>query len=161
MNIIGQMSYGNNLFSFDKVDESSLGRNRLSEFLRFRFQHSQCVICLCERPLFNESVRELIRPKSSVLSRIVDVQHDDFSLSFSETKGRFENEVIDLLSDCFYFFQHPAFVFLKNEADIASCKTFCKKNSYWGKITDNYDCCFVYKAVEDDVVWYKVSCIES
>lgn len=150
-------SHGHHLFSFDKIDESSIGKNRLFEFLNSLMQISEAVVCLCERPLLNESVKELIRHKSFALSQVQGVEYDDFELSFIYAESGNDNDVINLLSDCFYFFEHPAFIFLNNKADIVACKNFLGGRANWKDITDNIKSCFVFKSVEDDVVWYGVS----
>lgn len=157
MSMIEHKSHGHHLFSFDEVDESSIGKNRLSEFLSSLVQASEAVVCLCERPLLNESVKELIRHKNLASSLLQGVEYDDFELSFTYTESGNSNDVVNLLSDCFYFFEHPAFIFLNNESDVVACKAFCDREKKWTDITDNIKCCFVFKSVEDEVVWYRVS----
>ena len=160
MNVIGHKSYGHHLFSFNGVDESSKGRRRLSEFLRRQIQISEGVVCLCKRPLLNQSVKELIQDKGAVFSKFEDIRYDDFELSFSDAKSCSDNEIISLLADCFYFFEQPVFVFLNSDTDIVDCRKFYRENKDWKGITDNFESCFIFKSVEDDVVWYGVSPVQ-
>ncbi|WP_444909210.1 hypothetical protein [Microbulbifer sp. TRSA005] len=157
MHMIEQKSHGHYLFSFNEVDESLKGKNKLSEFLNSLMRISEAVVCLCERPLFNKGVETLVKDSGFGLLQIQSLKFDDFELSFTYEKSGKDDGVINFLSDCFYFFEHPAFIFLVDKADIVACKEFCGIEKDWKYITDNINSCFVFKSVEDDVVWYKLS----
>ncbi len=157
MSIVVKKSHGQCLFSFDGIDESRMGKARLTEFFQSLIEISEYVVCSCERPLWNESVEALVKSNHSAISQLQDVRYDDFELSFSYSKDYNQEVIISLLSKCFYFFEHPTFIFLRSKSDAMGCKKFCGENYDWGGIVDNFKCCFVFKSVEEDVVWYKTS----
>lgn len=154
---MGRISHGESLFSFDGVDASRKGNDLLTRFFESLIENSKCVVCLSERPLLNESVKSLVNNNGSVISQLQDVKYDDFELSFSYRKGLNKKLIIKFLSDCFQFFEHPAFIFLSRESDVEGCRKFCSESKNWKGVIDSFESCFAFKSVEDDVLWYKVS----
>lgn len=157
MSIPGEKNHGHHLFSIKEVGESATGKNRLSDFFNLVIKNSESVVCLCERPLLNEGVKALISSKNIIFSGVQGVQYDDFELFFNSGGNCSNSEFVSLLLNCFYFFEHLSFVFLKNESDLLACKEFCLNDKNWRSITDVFECCFVFKSVEEDVVWYRIS----
>jgi hypothetical protein len=157
MVFIDKKIHANNVISWQGFNDDEDGRDGLRGILYPMCRSSAVVITNCERPLLNVNTSELFKQNGKLFDGLQKLNFDSFSLRFCSAQNDSCALVSDRLVECFYFFQHIGFVFLRLESELSKYQEFSGQKIGLQNITNFIDCTFCYKAAEDDVLWCRSS----
>ena len=145
--------YNRYLSSYNGMDESVHGKWRLFDVLKEAVGQTQFIWCRCQMPLFNVSTVEHVESFGELLNSLYNLSYDNFQTSFVCKKDERIDDVLHLLVEHFHFFQHLVFIFLPSEKELARTLPLIQDTNRIVDIRDKVSCVYIYKDIEDDVVW--------